>query len=81
MLKTKFINFIKSLKSIKCNIDQTDRINRTVIGVLLCLGVLLHFGAFACFLLGVILIAEGMIGWCSIPILIEKLKANIKKVK
>ncbi len=78
MLHTKFLTYIKS---IKCNIDQTDRINRTVIGVFLCLGVLLHLGALTCFLLGVILIAEGIIGWCSIPILIEKIKINIKKVK
>lgn len=78
MLHTKFINYIKS---IKCNIVQTDRINRVVMGVLLCLGVLLHLGAFFCFLVGVILIVEGIIGWCYIPILVEKLRHKAKKIK
>jgi hypothetical protein len=78
MLHTKLVDYIKS---IKCNIDKSDRINRTVIGIALCLGALLNFGAFSCFLLGVILIVEGLVGWCSIPILMEKFKTNMKKDK
>lgn len=62
----------------QCNIDKNDRVNRTVIGVILCLGVLLGLGAFFYFLVGVILIAEGAIGWCGIPILVEKWKEKQK---
>ncbi len=63
----------------QCNIDNNDRINRAVIGVILCLGVLLGMGAFFYFLVGAILIVEGAVGWCGIPILIEKWKESQKK--
>lgn len=63
----------------KCNIDNNDRVNRTVIGIILCLGVLLGMGAFFYFLVGIILIAEGAVGWCGIPILVEKWKQSQKK--
>lgn len=63
----------------KCNIDNNDRVNRTVIGIILCLGVLLGMGAFFYFLVGVILIAEGAMGWCAIPSMIEKWKLKQKK--
>ncbi|HVT63188.1 MAG TPA: DUF2892 domain-containing protein [Legionellaceae bacterium] len=64
---------------VKCNIDNNDRINRTVIGIILCLGVLLGMGAMFYFLVGVILIVEGAMGWCGIPILVEKWKKNQKQ--
>ncbi|MCR9191904.1 MAG: DUF2892 domain-containing protein [Gammaproteobacteria bacterium] len=63
----------------KCNIDENDRVNRVVIGIIICLGVLLGMGAVFYFLVGVILIAEGAMGWCGIPILVEKWKASQKK--
>ena len=63
----------------QCNIDKNDRVNRTVIGIILCLGVLLGLGALFNFMVGVILIVEGAIGWCGIPILVEKWKENQKK--
>ncbi|MCX7119800.1 MAG: YgaP-like transmembrane domain [Gammaproteobacteria bacterium] len=63
----------------QCNIDKNDRVNRTVIGIILCLGVLLGLGAFFNFMVGVILIVEGAIGWCGIPILVEKWKESQKK--
>ena len=68
-----------SLKSVQCNIDKTDRINRTVIGAVICLAALLGFGRAFYFLLGAVMIVQGIIGWCSIPILYEKFKAKIKK--
>jgi hypothetical protein len=58
----------------KCNIDKTDRINRTIIGVTLCLAVLLGLGKIFFMFLGIILVIEGLIGWCSIPLLVNKLK-------
>ncbi len=58
----------------KCNIDKTDRINRTVIGVALCLAVFIGLSKTFFMVVGIVLIIEGVIGWCSIPILVNKLK-------
>lgn len=60
--------------SVHCNINKTDRINRTVIGLALCIGVLFEMGKLFFMILGVVLIIEGIIGWCSIPYLISKIK-------
>ncbi len=60
----------------QCNIDKSDRINRTVIGLLLCIGVLIGLGKIFFMLLGLLLITEGIIGWCSIPYLISKIKRH-----
>lgn len=60
--------------SLQCNIDKTDRINRTVIGLLLCIGVMIGMGKIFFMILGLILVIEGIIGWCSIPYLISKIK-------
>lgn len=59
--------------SVDCNIDKTDRINRTVIGLLLCIAVLFGVGKWFFFLLGLVLVVEGIIGWCSIPHLLNKI--------
>lgn len=60
------------MKKIQCNIGETDRINRSIIGILLCLAALLDFGRWFYFLVGLILVIEGIIGWCYFPILTEK---------
>ena len=60
----------------QCNIDKTDRINRAVIGALIFLAALIGMSKVFFILLGVILIVEGLIGWCSIPYLISKLKRH-----
>lgn len=65
--------------SVKCNIDKSDRINRAVIGVALCLAVLIGLGKAFFVILGVILVIEGIIGWCSIPILVNKIKSVFKR--
>lgn len=57
---------------VECNIDKKDRTNRVVFGVVLLIGVLLGMGAFFYFLLACILIGEGVVGWCAIPILVKK---------
>lgn len=59
---------------VKCNIDKTDRINRTVIGLALCLAVLIGLGKAFFMIVGIILVIEGIIGWCSIPVLVKKLR-------
>ena len=60
--------------SLHCNIDKTDRINRTVVGLLLCIAVLIGMGKLFFMILGLVLAVEGVIGWCSIPYLISKIK-------
>lgn len=59
--------------SAHCNIDKTDRINRTVIGSALCIAVLIGVGKLFFMILGLVLVIEGVIGWCSIPYLISKI--------
>lgn len=61
-----------------CNIDKGDRINRTVFGAILILGALLGLGKFFLFLMGAIMVAEGLIGWCGVPYIITKLKLDEK---
>lgn len=58
----------------QCNIDKTDRINRIVIGVLILLAALVGMGRSFYIILGLVLMFEGMIGWCSIPYFMSKLK-------
>ena len=62
--------------STRCNIDKTDRINRIVIGLLLCIGALVGMSKFFFIILGLVLVIEGVIGWCSIPYLINKIKPH-----
>lgn len=58
------------------NIDSNERVTRAVVGIVLVLGALLGLGRIFLFLIGIILIAEAIIGWCGIPILAEKYKLN-----
>ena len=60
----------------QCNINKTDRINRLVIGVVLCLAVLIGLGKGFFMVVGLVLVIEGIIGWCSIPYLINKIKGR-----
>lgn len=57
-----------------CNIDKTDRVNRIIIGVGLCLAALVGLGKLFYITLGLILVIEGFVGWCSIPYFITKIK-------
>lgn len=57
----------------QCNIDKTDRINRVVIGALLFLAALIGMSKVFFMVAGLVLVVEGLIGWCSIPFLIKKL--------
>ncbi len=59
-----------------CNIDKTDRINRTVIGVVLLIAALIGMGKVFYMMIGLVLIVEDIIGWCSIPYLISKLRSK-----
>lgn len=61
----------------KCNIDKTDRVNRIVIGLFIILSVVFNMTKLSLLLLGGILILEGVIGWCSIPFIIKKIKSLI----
>ncbi|STX40762.1 Protein of uncharacterised function (DUF2892) [Legionella donaldsonii] len=57
-----------------CNIDKTDRINRIIIGLALCIAALFGMGKYFYIALGLVLIIEGIVGWCSIPYLLGKVK-------
>ena len=57
-----------------CNIDKTDRINRIVIGIILIAATLLGVSWIFYLIVGFALIIEGMVGWCSIPYLRDKIK-------
>ncbi len=59
-----------------CNIDKTDRINRTVIGAVLFLAALIGMSKVFFMVVGLVLVVEGLIGWCSIPYLISKIKQH-----
>lgn len=63
----------------QCNIDKTDRINRTVFGIFIILAALIGMSKTFYIVLGLILIIEGAIGWCSIPYLMGKVKKLIAK--
>jgi hypothetical protein len=58
----------------ECNIDIADRRNRIVIGVIILLAAILGLGKFFFVLMGLALIVEGVIGWCAIPVIMEKFK-------
>lgn len=57
-----------------CNIDKTDRINRIIIGALLFLAALIGMSNFFFMIVGIVLVIEGSIGWCSIPYILQKFK-------
>lgn len=65
----------------QCNIDKTDRINRTVMGIVLIIAAMVGMNKIFFMILGIILIIEGIIGWCSIPYFISKLRARTDKPK
>ncbi|KTC84238.1 MULTISPECIES: YgaP family membrane protein [Legionella] len=57
-----------------CNIDKGDRINRTIIGLVLCIAALIGLGKYFYITLGLVLMIEGIVGWCSIPYISSKIK-------
>jgi hypothetical protein len=56
-----------------CNIDKNDRINRTIFGVVIILCVVFDVSKMVLVVFGIVLIIEGIIGWCYIPRLIKKI--------
>lgn len=60
--------------NISCNIGNNERIARILIGAILFIGALLGLGHAFAILVGIILVVEGFIGWCAVPILVEKFK-------
>ena len=57
-----------------CNIGNNERIARVLIGAVLFLGAVLGLGRGFLFLMGIVLLVEGFIGWCATPIIVEKFK-------
>lgn len=60
----------------QCNIDKTDRMNRVVTGAILFFAALIGMGKVFFVVVGLVLVVEGLIGWCSIPYLISKIKGK-----
>jgi len=65
--------------NLTCNIDKTERINRVVIGAIMLLAAILGAGVWFFTLVSLVLIVEGAIGWCGIPVIVEKIKGLLKK--
>ena len=61
-----------------CNIDKNDRANRIVSGLLMLIAALLGAGKIFFIVLSVVLVVEGIIGWCSIPYLLNRLKRLVR---
>ena len=58
------------------NIDENDRISRTVVGAILLLAVFFGVSQFFAFLVGVILVVEGVLGWGAVPYVKELMKSQ-----
>ncbi|MDF1646195.1 MAG: DUF2892 domain-containing protein [Legionellaceae bacterium] len=58
----------------KCNINKTDRINRAIIGAVLFFAALIGMSKLFFMIVGLVLVIEGLIGWCSIPYLMNQFK-------
>ena len=54
-----------------CNIDKTDRINRAIIGALIFLAALLNASQNFYMVLGIVLVFQAAVGWCSIPFVLK----------
>jgi len=65
----------------ECNIDKADRRNRVVLGVMILLGILLGLGKWFFSILAIALIVEGVIGWCAIPVVMQKFNEKFKEIK
>lgn len=68
------------MMSFTCNIDKTDRVNRIIIGLALCIATLIGVGKLFFIILGLILVIEGFVGWCSIPYCITKIKRYMGRI-
>ena len=60
-----------------CNIDKTDRICRSLIGLLLIIAAYYQMSYQFFMILGGVLLIQGFIGWCSIPFLLSKLSKKV----
>ena len=57
-----------------CNINQTDRINRGVIGIILCIAAGIEMSSRFFMIVGLVLVLQAAVGWCRIPYLLDKFK-------
>ena len=54
-----------------CNINQSDRMNRSAIGLIIFLAALLGASSLFFMVIGIVMIIQGFIGWCSLPYFIS----------
>lgn len=60
----------------KCNISQKDRVTRIGFGLLLLAAYFLSWSRDAFWIIGGIMIIEGMIGWCGMATLVDYFNRN-----
>ncbi|MFT4310939.1 MAG: DUF2892 domain-containing protein [Candidatus Woesearchaeota archaeon] len=57
-----------------CNISKKDRYTRVIIGLLFLVGIGFGWSSTFFIVLSVLMIVEGLIGWCALGVLLDKLK-------
>jgi hypothetical protein len=62
-----------------CNIDNTDRINRGIIGAVLVISAVFNFSQLFYLIVGLVMMVQAMIGWCSIPFVLDSFKSKKRK--
>lgn len=62
------------MQNVVSNIQTSERLARLIFGGVLIAGLLTGFTKTVACLLGAGLIAEGLLGWCGVPILVKRFK-------
>ncbi len=59
-----------------CNISKKDRWTRVLFGIFLLIVVLVPLNKNWLIIIPLIMIVEGIVGWCGIAVLVDKFKQN-----
>ena len=59
-----------------CNISYKDRVTRVFFGVIFIIVSFFNYDINIIKILSIILVIEGLIGWCGIAVIIDKFKRN-----
>jgi hypothetical protein len=57
-----------------CNISKKDRWTRVIFGSVFIIAILLNFSNRFILILSIIMVIEGLIGWCTIGYIYDKIK-------
>jgi hypothetical protein len=61
----------------ECNLENDEKLHRIIIGLVIFITALLGFGKVFFMIVGILLAVSGVIGWCAIPYIMQKI--NLKK--